>query len=303
MIKIDVFDIIDSKFDKMSKSQKRIALYLKQNFEKAVFMTADTLGKEVGVSESTVVRFASMLGFEGYGRLQTALSEHAQKRMGVSGRLTVDGFEDKNNSLHGEIGRMKEIMTKDAQNILDTLAVFPYESMETAVTMLNEAKTIYVVGLRSCAPLASFLAFYLNMLRGNVVLLQTTSLSELFEQMVHISQNDVIVGISFPRYSLRTLRALEFAKERRANIITITDSEFSPLNMYSLCNLWAKSDMISIVDSLVAPLSVINALLVTYSLKYREDTMHNLKCLEEVWENYQTYEKDELMDREEEDWE
>ena len=163
-----------------------------------------------------------------------------------------------------------------------------------AVDVIVEAKTVYVVGLRSCEPLADFLGFYLNMIRGNVVVLRTTSTSELFEQMIRISEDDVLIGISFPRYSMRTLKAMEFANDRNARVITITDSAHSPMNLYSSCNLFARSDMVSIVDSLVAPLSLINALVVAICMKCPEEVQTNLENLEQVWSNYQVYLNDEI---------
>ena len=289
LVNLGIPDLISAKYGKMSKSQKKVADFILEHYDRAAFMTAEQIGTETGVSESTVVRFASSLGYQGFSEFQKELAQWMQGRIGVSGRVNSKYSDCES----GEI--VKGILTMDARNILDSLDVFPFDNMENAVTMLNEAKTVYVVGLRSCAPLAEFLAFYLNMLRGNIVLIKTTNVSEIFEQMIHVSEEDAVVGISFPRYSLRTLRALEFANERRARIITITDSSFSPLNMYSTCNLWAKSDMISIVDSLTAPLSVINALLVCFSMKNKDKISENLKRLEETWNNYQTYENDEIL--------
>ncbi|MBQ8262485.1 MAG: MurR/RpiR family transcriptional regulator [Lachnospiraceae bacterium] len=289
LVNLGIPDLINAKYGKMSKSQKKVADFILEHYDRAAFMTAEQIGTETGVSESTVVRFASSLGYQGFSEFQKELAQWMQGRIGVSGRVNSKYSDCES----GEI--VKGILTMDARNILDSLDVFPFDSMENAVTILNEAKTVYVVGLRSCAPLAEFLAFYLNMLRGNIVLIKTTNVSEIFEQMIHVSEEDAVVGISFPRYSLRTLRALEFANERRARIITITDSSFSPLNMYSTCNLWAKSDMISIVDSLTAPLSVINALLVCFSMKNKDKISENLKRLEETWNNYQTYENDEIL--------
>lgn len=289
LVNLGIPDLISAKYGKMSKSQKKVADFILEHYDRAAFMTAEQIGTETGVSESTVVRFASSLGYQGFSEFQKELAQWMQGRIGVSGRVNSKYSDCES----GEI--VKGILTMDARNILDSLDVFPFDSMENAVTILNEAKTVYVVGLRSCAPLAEFLAFYLNMLRGNIVLIKTTNVSEIFEQMIHVSEEDAVVGISFPRYSLRTLRALEFANERRARIITITDSSFSPLNMYSTCNLWAKSDMISIVDSLTAPLSVINALLVCFSMKNKDKISENLKRLEETWNNYQTYENDEIL--------
>ena len=165
---------------------------------------------------------------------------------------------------------------------------------EMAVNTILDAKNIYIVGIRSCAPLASFLAFYFNLMFDNVRLLHTSSSSELFEQMVRIGKDDAIIGISFPRYSMRTLKALEFANNRNAKVITITDSVHSPMNLYSSCNLIADSDMASIVDSLVAPLSVINALIVALCMKKQKEVAGTLTMLEDIWDEYQVYENDEI---------
>ena len=163
-----------------------------------------------------------------------------------------------------------------------------------AVDTILKAKRIYVIGIRSCSPLASFLSFYLNLICENVTAVNTNSSSEIFEQLIRIGEEDVIIGISFPRYSMRTLKALEFASNRKAKVITLTDSVNSPMNLYSSCNLIAKSDMASIVDSLVAPLSVINALVVALCMKKQDDVIETLETLEDIWDEYQVYSRDEL---------
>ncbi len=163
-----------------------------------------------------------------------------------------------------------------------------------AVDTILNARKIYIIGIRSCAPLANFLAFYLNMIRDNVIPVSTNSASEIFEQLIRIGEEDVIVGISFPRYSMRTLKALEFASNRKAKVITLTDSVHSPMTIYSSCNLIARSDMASIVDSLVAPLSVINALVVALCMKRQDEVVETLESMEEIWDEYQVYSKDEL---------
>jgi DNA-binding MurR/RpiR family transcriptional regulator len=180
------------------------------------------------------------------------------------------------------------------EKISDTLQSLDPIAFEAAVNVILEAKTIYIVGIRSCEPLAEFLTFYLNMIRGNVVLLKTTSVSEMFEQMIRIDEKDAVIGISFPRYSMRTLKAMEFATDRNAKVISITDNVHSPMCLYSSCNLFARSDMVSIVDSLVAPLSVINALVVALCLRVPEQVKHNLEMLEQTWNNYQVYLNDEI---------
>ena len=189
---------------------------------------------------------------------------------------------------------LKSVMASDARKIKYTYEHMDEEAFDLAVRTIAKGKSIYIIGLRTCASLAGFLAFQLNLIFENVKLLQTNSPSELFEQMLHIGEKDVIIGISFPRYSMRTLKALEFANNRNARVVTITDDEFSPINLYSSCRLIAKSDMNSVMDSLAAPMSVINALVVALSMNQRKRLLTNLEELEEVWEDYQTYDGDEL---------
>lgn len=272
----------------MSKGQKLLATYITDNYDKAVFLTAARMGETVGVSESTVVRFATFLGYKGYPEFQKALEELVRNKLNSIQRMEVT---------YGRISQSKileTVLQSDADKIKTTLEKIDHNAFELAVSTILEAKNIYIVGIRSCAPLASFLAFYLTLMFDNVHLLTTNSSSELFEQMVRIGQEDVIVGISFPRYSMRTLKALEFANNRSAKVITITDSVHSPMNLYSSCNLFARSDMVSIVDSLVAPLSVINALVVALCLKRPEEVKQGLEMLEDVWNNYQVYLNDEI---------
>ena len=198
---------------------------------------------------------------------------------------------------YGRISQSKileTVLSADADKIKTTLEKIDHSAFEVAVSTILEAKNIYIVGIRSCAPLASFLGFYLNLMFDNVRLLTTNSSSELFEQMVRISEEDVIIGISFPRYSMRTLKAMEFANNRNAKVITLTDSVHSPMNLYSSCNLIAKSDMASIVDSLVAPLSVINALIVALCMRKQSEVAETLEALEDIWNEYQVYESDEI---------
>lgn len=189
---------------------------------------------------------------------------------------------------------LTSVLSSDMEKIQDTIDNLDPAAFDAAVDIILEARTVYIAGIRSCAPLAEFLSFYLNMIRGNIVLLKTTSLSEVFEQMLRIGDKDAIIGISFPRYSMRTLKAMEFANDRNAKVITITDSVHSPMNLYSSCNLLARSDMVSIVDSLVAPLSVINALVVALCLKRPETVKASLESLEGAWNNYQVYLNDEI---------
>ncbi|NTV78961.1 MAG: MurR/RpiR family transcriptional regulator [Clostridiales bacterium] len=285
---MDIIAKIKSDFPKMSKSHKAIATFISEHYDQAAFMTAAKLGEAVSISESTVVRFASGLGYAGYPQFQEALAEWVKGQLNGIQKISVKY----GNSTQSEI--LSAVLTSDMQKIQDTLSNMDPQAFETAVNIILESKTIYIIGLRSCSPLADFLSFYLNMIRGNVVLLHSTSVSELFEQMIRISDKDAIIGISFPRYSMRTLKALEFANDRNAKVVAITDSIHSPMNLYSSCNLHAKSDMVSIVDSLVAPLSVINALVVALCLKRPDEVRTNLEMLEQTWNNYQVYLNDEI---------
>ncbi len=284
----DILSRISENYDKMSKSHKAIANFISQHYEQAVFMTAAKLGETLGISESTVVRFASGIGYDGYPKFQKALEECVQSKLSSIQRIDAKY----GNSSQSEI--LTSVLTADIEKLQDTIQNLDPAAFETAVTTILEADTIYIMGLRSNEPLAAFLHFYLNMIRGNVRLLNTTSVSETFEQMMHISEKDCFIGISFPRYSMRTLKAMEFANDRNAKVIAITDSIHSPMNLYSSCNLFARSDMVSIVDSLVAPLSLINALVVALCLKRPQAVKENLEMLEETWNNYQVYLNDEI---------
>ncbi len=290
----DVITRINDHYGKMSKGQKAISEFIFDHYDQAVFMTAAKLGETVGVSESTVVRYAMYIGYNGYPEFQRDLEEWVHDKFSSVQKIGAKYGK----SSQSEI--LTSVLKADIEKLEDTIHTLDPAAFETAVDSILSAKTVYVMGVRSCEPLADFLHFYLNMIRGNVVLLKTTSVSETFEQMIRIDERDVMIGISFPRYSMRTLKAMEFANDRNAKVIAITDTVHSPMNLYSSCNLLARSDMVSIVDSLVAPLSVMNALVVAMCLKRPEDVKKNLKNLEEVWNNYQVYLNDEINFIEEE---
>ena len=284
----DLTNRINERYSTMSKGQKLLATYITDHYDKAVFLTAAKLGEVVGVSESTVVRFAAHLGYKGYPQFVKALEELVRTRLDSAREIEVT---------YGRISRSKvleSVLKTDMERLKGTFKKIDQNAFELAVETILTARRIYIIGIRSCAPLASFLAFYLNLILEDVIQLHTNSSSELFEQMVRISKEDVIIGISFPRYSLRTLKALEFANNRSAKVITLTDSVHSPMNLYSSCNLIAESDMASVVDSLVAPLSVINALIVALCMRKQDEVADTLEMLEQVWEEYQVYENDEI---------
>ena len=281
----DLSNRINDAYSKLSKGQKRLATYITDNYDKAVFLTAAKLGEVVGVSESTVVRFATHLGYKGYPEFQSALEELVRNKLNSIQRMEVT---------YGRSKILETVLKSDADKIHSTLEKIDQNAFELAVDTILHAKHIYIIGIRSCAPLASFMAFYFTLMFPNVHLIQTSSSSEIFEQMVRIGKEDVIIGISFPRYSMRTLKAMEFANNRSAKVITLTDSVHSPMNLYSSCNLIADSDMASIVDSLVAPLSVINALIVALCMKKQNEVAKTLEMLEDIWDEYQVYENDEI---------
>ena len=279
---------MEERRSQMSKGQKRLADYVSKNYDKAVFLTAAKLGEVVGVSESTVVRFATQLGYKGYPGFQKALEELVRNKLNSIQRMEVT---------YGRISQseiIEAVLHSDIEKIKLTLEAIDQKAFDLAIDTLLNAKRVYVIGIRSCAPLASFLSLYLNLVCENVTLVNTNSSSEIFEQLIRINEEDVIVGISFPRYSMRTLKALEFASNRKAKVITLTDSVHSPMNLYSSCNLIARSDMASIVDSLVAPLSVINALVVALCMKKQREVVTTLETLEKIWGEYQVYSNDEL---------
>ena len=286
-VKYDTISRINDKFNRMSKSHKKIATFIIDHYEQAAFMTASKLGKTVGISESTVVRFAYALEYEGYPEFQEALAEWVKDKLNSVQKIGAKYGK----STQSEI--LTSVLNADIEKIDDTIDHVDPQAFEAAVDIILNAKHVYLIGLRSCKPLAEFLHFYLNMIRSDVILLDSTSTSELFEQMLRINEKDAIIGISFPRYSMRTLKAMEMATDRNAKVITITDTIHSPMCLYSSCNM-ARSDMVSIVDSLVAPLSLINALVVALCLKRPNEVKKNLETLESVWDNYQVYLKDEI---------
>ena len=279
---------IDDGYARFSKGQKKLADYIRRDYDKAAFLTAARMGEVVGVSESTVVRFATALGYSGYPAFQKALEEMVRTRLNSIQRMEVTYGR----ITQGEI--LASVLQSDIEKIKLTMESIDHEAFELAVETILKARKVYVVGIRSCAPLASFLSFYLNLLCEDVTAVSTNSASEIFEQLLRIGEEDVIIGISFPRYSMRTLKALEFASNRKAKVITLTDSIHSPMKLYSSCNLIARSDMASIVDSLVAPLSVVNALVVALCMKKQKEVVSTLEMLEEIWDEYQVYSGDEL---------
>ena len=284
----DILSLIRVRMSGLSKGHKRIAEYILANYEKCAFLTAAKLGEVVGVSESTAVRFPAALGFSGYPEFQKALEDILQEKIHSFDRIDVVNSHMTTNMV------VNNVMSMDARKIEHTLKSFDTASFDMAVEDIMAAESVYIIGARSCEPLAEFFGYYLRLVKKNVQVVKTGNTNELFEQMVYIGEGDVAIGISFPRYSMRTLKAMEFANNRKARVIAITDSVHSPMNMYSSCNLFARSDMASIVDSLVAPLSVVNALVVALCMKRQKEVVSTLETLEEIWGEYEVYSRDEL---------
>lgn len=278
---------MEANLRRLSKGHKKIAAYITENYDKAAFMTAAALGNKVGVSESTVVRFATEMGFKGYPELQRELQQMIKSKLTAVQRMEVS------ESLIGDGDIISSVLSGDIELIRETAERTSRTDFQNAVQEINRARRIYILGVRSSAALASFLAFYFNLVFDSVVLVDTSSASEMFEQMFRIGEEDVCIAISFPRYSKQTVSALRFIADRGAKIIAVTDTEKSPIALYANHLLVARSDMASVVDSLTAPLSLINALIVGVTLSRREEVYNNFNKLEGIWDEYQVYEKTE----------
>lgn len=285
MEEYDLLTVIQNRLPEFSKGQKRIANFLLEHYDKAVYLTAAKLGEITGVSESTVGRFAIELGFDGYSKLQRALEELGKTKLTAVQRIEVSA----DRIINGETHVLKKILEGDAERINATLNEIDENIFDNAVEKILSADRIYITGGRSSASLASFLSFYLNLMVDNVIFVNSSNVTEVFEQIYRINQNDVFIGISFPRYSQKTIKAMEYAYSKKAATIAITDSKLSPLIKFANEGLIARSDMISFMDSLVAPLSVINALLVAVSVRKKVDLIHNLTKLEKLWSEFQVY--------------
>ncbi|HPU58001.1 MAG TPA: MurR/RpiR family transcriptional regulator [Candidatus Avimonas sp.] len=279
--------LIAEKQSEFSKGQRLIADYITKNYDKAAFMTAYKLGQTVGVSESTVVRFAAELGFDGYPQLQKAMQELTRSRL-----TSIQRIEATEARMSGD-EVLENIISCDIANIRKTLEEVPQEVFNAAVEAIVNARRVYIYGAGSSRALAIFLAYYLKMLMIDVNLMSTSSETEIFEDMLHIGAEDVAIGISFPRYSSKAVKTMHFAHTRNAPVIAITDSQISPIAGLATYLLLAHSDTAAIVDSLVAPLSLINAIIVAISLKKKDVVTSRLLELEKIWEEFEVYQKPE----------
>ena len=279
----DILSLMNAQSKGFSKGQRLIARYITENYDKAAFMTAGKLGKTVGVSESTVVRFATELGYDGYPGMRKAMQEMVRSRLTSVQRIAVaKDMVDGSNVL-------KYVMGSDIDKLQNTLDELDRESFEAAVDAIETAKNVYIVGMRSSAALASFMGFYMNFLKDSVRLIHDTTANEVYEQIMHIAPGDVYIGISFPRYSSSSLKAMKFAKSRGATVIALTDNGNSPFADVADIKLYAKSDMVSFLDSLVAPLSLINALIVAVAARKPEDLANTFEYLESLWSEYEVF--------------
>ncbi|HIT59029.1 MAG TPA: MurR/RpiR family transcriptional regulator [Candidatus Faeciplasma pullistercoris] len=281
----DIFEFLDEKRDGMSKSHRKIADFILEHYDRASFLTAAKLGESVGVSESTVVRFAAELGFDGYPSLQRVLQEATRNKLTAVQRIEVSHDRLKGAEV------FRKVLQNDIEHIRQTIEETAEDSFNAAVDSIISAKSIYIMGIRSSAALASFMSYYFKLMLPNVILVQTGSRSELYEQLMRIGEGDLIIGISFPRYSKQTVNALAYACSKGADSVAITDSMDSPVASHAGKVLLARSDMVSFVDSLVAPLSLINALIVAVSIKNYDAVSKSFKALEQIWEEYDVYEK------------
>ena len=280
----DILSTIHNRMTTFSKGQKRIADYIVSSYDKAAFMTASKLGKMVNVSESTVVRFAVELGFDGYPSMQKTLQEMVRTKLTAVQRIGVA------NDRFGNQDVVSMVLHSDMESIRMTNEALDRSVLRAAVQAINGAKHIYIVGVRSSAAIAAYMDFYFRNIMDNVRLVDSSATSEMMEQMLHVGQGDVVIGISLPRYSSRTVKVLEFAKDSGAEVVVITDSAEAPTAKIANHTLIAKSDMVSVVDSLVAPMSLVNALIVAIGRSKEQELSRIFENLEKIWSEYEVYE-------------
>lgn len=278
----DLLNRIKDNYIKLSKGQKRIADYILENYNKVAFMTASSLGEIVGVSESTVVRFANALGYDGYPKLQKGLQESIKTKL-----TTVQRFELSKDNEVGE-NYIKKIMNYDMDNIRKTIDVLEEEKVQEICDVIHSARKVFILGMRSSSVLSNYLGYYLNFIRDDVHII-SVGVHDVFDYLVNLNEDDVLITISFPRYSKRTFEIVKFARDRGVKLIGITDSELSPLSPLVDHCLYAKYNMNTFIDSLVAPMSLINALVIAISINYKEDVEKKFEYLEKIWNEFNIY--------------
>lgn len=281
---LNLLQRIEKKSSEFSKGQRRLAQYITENYDIAAYLTASKLGKEAGVSESTVVRFAYQLDYEGYPELQKAIQVIVKTNSNSIQRMSLSSKR------YQEKGVLKSILYTDSERLRDTIqSGVDEEEFNRSVMLINDARRLYILGARSAAYLAGLMGYYFKMMFDNVIIVDANSTSETLEQIYDISDKDVMMGITFPRYSKRTICALQYAKNHGAKTIALTDNMQSPIVEYADCKLIAKSDVMTIVDSLVCPLSVVNAMVTSIALLRKDDVEKRLMVLEELWNEYDVY--------------
>lgn len=285
--KKDILSVLENRLSSFSKGQRIIARFIMENYDKAAFMTASRLGSAVGVSESTVVRFAAELGYRGYPGMKKALQEVVRTRL-----TSVERMKRAETAMDTR-DVLRDVLRADIHNLQATLDEIDQPSFDYAVELIRNAKNVYIVGMRTSTTLARFLWLYLNVLRENVFVIQDTAAAEVYEQLMRVKEGDLVIGVCFPRYSNRTVNVMGFARERGASTLGITDSVTSPLNESSTVCLYAKSEMVSFLDSLVAPMGLINALIVAVGAQDRDRTVQTFRELEQIWKEYGVYQIDE----------
>ncbi len=283
--KNDIISSIKTMRDSMSKSHKKIADYVYNHYDKAAFMTAAKLGEIAGVSESTVVRFATELGYEGYPEFQHVLREIIKNKLTAVQRMEITS------SKFAEKDILSTVLSSDIDKLRQTMETVSVSDFAEAINTISEAKRIYILGARTCFSIANFLGFYLNLMSFDTRLITTNSASETFEQIFDTDSSDAVIAISYPRYSRRTLNAVKYAHDKGSKIIAITDSELSPIYPFADQKIIASSDMSNFADSLVAPLSIINAIIVALVMRNEERIARKFTQLENIWDEYQVYEK------------
>jgi DNA-binding MurR/RpiR family transcriptional regulator len=281
----DILSVLQHRASNFSKGQRILANYITEAYDKAAFMTASRLGKTVGVSESTVVRFAVELGYDGYPSMQKAMQEMVLNRLTSVQRIEVA------NDRIGNQDVVSMVLQSDADKLRQTAELVSRDEFRTAVAKIRSARRIYILGARSAAPLANFLGYYLEFMFNNVRVITASGASEVFEKLMGLNEEDVLIAFSFPRYSAATVKGAQYSRTTGATVIGFTDSLLSPLGQNSDYVLVAKSDMVSLVDTLVAPLSVVNALIVALTSGQEQILSKKFDALERVWEEYSVYEK------------
>ncbi|MBE6973572.1 MAG: MurR/RpiR family transcriptional regulator [Ruminococcaceae bacterium] len=283
-MKQDILTAIQENMGSFSKGQKRIANFILESYDKAAFMTASKLGQTTNVSESTVVRFAAELGYDGYPSMQKSLQKMIRSRL-----TSVQRIEIANDTIGDDV--VSSVLRSDISMIRSTLEELDRSRFNGAVDALLKARKIYIMGVRSSSSISRFMAFHFNLIFDNVCEISANTVSEVYEQILRVGPEDVVIGVCFPRYSSRTVKAMHYARDRGATVIAITDSEASPIAAQANITLTAKSGMASFVDSLVAPMSLVSALIVAVSQKRSQDVANTFQQLEQIWDEYDVYEK------------